>query len=275
MTKITISHSQNSCLSTCNDKMVCIHSPCTQPASLKPVRTETTTKSRRTITSINVHVTNSIKPIANNATLTPFQTHLRLPDAQYSQLRDRPQVQPLNIINLTTESNSSITSFENVVYPNEVIQLGAISRAINLIQKQTWSPPLIIPIRRGLRLIEEILPSHLEELIIPTLQQNPNDVILYQTRSRIQNITTEHLRKLITHGSVTNDAIQNTFLEILCTQHQMYYLCTFFFSILRRDRSWSAVQDWFLQLTNSYLPNPRLTPPSQFSYHAISRAATG
>jgi hypothetical protein len=44
---------------------------------------------------------------------------------------------------------------------------------------------------------------------------------------------------------MTNDAIQNTFLEILCTQHQMHYLSMFFLYILRRDRSWTTVHDWF------------------------------
>jgi hypothetical protein len=44
---------------------------------------------------------------------------------------------------------------------------------------------------------------------------------------------------------MTSDSILNTFLEVLCTTHQMHYLSTFFCTIIKRDKTWNDLQEWF------------------------------
>jgi hypothetical protein len=44
---------------------------------------------------------------------------------------------------------------------------------------------------------------------------------------------------------MTNDSILDTFLAILCSQCNLSYLSAFFVTVLRRDKTWDAVSDWF------------------------------
>lgn len=77
--------------------------------------------------------------------------------------------------------------------------------------------------------------------------QDPDDVIVYVTHSRAQLVTTASLRRLLSHGEMTDDTILNTFLAILSDAYDEAFLSTFFIHILNRDQSWEGVQHWFAQ----------------------------
>jgi hypothetical protein len=60
---------------------------------------------------------------------------------------------------------------------------------------------------------------------------------------------------------MTSDAILNTFLEVLCHGHQVNHLSTYFVTILRRDRSWDILKNWFTT-SRSDTSQPSLDSPS-------------
>jgi len=104
-----------------------------------------------------------------------------------------------------------------------------------------------------------IQPQVFQTLQLAT-QQNLEDVMVYLSHLRAQKVTTACLRDLLTHGAMTNDAILNTFLAILCAEHDTTFLSTFIIYILRRDKSWEGVRHWFatspsLQTTSTPLVN--------------------
>jgi hypothetical protein len=78
-------------------------------------------------------------------------------------------------------------------------------------------------------------------------RQDPKDVLVYLSNSKAQSVTTASLRELLSHDEMTNDSILNTFLAILCDAHNVAFLSTFFIHILKRDKSWEGVQNWFAQ----------------------------
>jgi len=222
---------------------------------------KTPTKIKKEKTTIKTHVKNQT---TYNHILQLSNLHLHSLASKYTQPKYTPSLHPQtgggssshlsSIIDLTTDHSPTITTFENVTYPSEVTNLGVISIASNLKPKQAWRPSAFLPTRKSSGPIWDILPENLSDFINPSLQQHPTDVILFLTQDKIQNLTTAHLRELITHGSMTIDAILNTFLELLCNQKQMHYLSTFFITLFRRDRSWESIQDWF-NTGNHFVPS--------------------
>jgi len=157
-----------------------------------------------------------------------------------------------------TISSSTITTFENAIYPTETYTVGAVTIARLKSKYRKWHPARVLPIFKGTHPIEMILPESITSLLPLVLQQNQNAVITYITEERVQNITTLHLRELITHGSTTNDSIQNMFLATLCSQYGLSYLSTFFATILQHDNSWAAVSNWFRTAESSSYSCPSL-----------------
>ena len=109
--------------------------------------------------------------------------------------------------------------------------------------------------------MEWLLTPESTQLLVPATQQALNDVVIYLTNSRSQNVTTKHFRELLTHGSMTSDAILNTFLEVLCHDHKIHYLSTYFVTILQRDRSWDMLKNWFTTSTSN-ISQTSLNSPS-------------
>jgi hypothetical protein len=123
-----------------------------------------------------------------------------------------PTINDPTIINITT-SNGRVTSFEDGVYPSSTHVQGVLTIA-NLQPKQRpWRPSVNLPVQMGKHPLELDLPSNINELLPCALQQRQNDVIVYLTDQRALKITTRHLRELISHGSMTNDSILDTFLR--------------------------------------------------------------
>ena len=72
----------------------------------------------------------------------------------------------------------------------------------------------------------------------------------YLKEERAINVTSTCIRELISHGSMTRDTIINTFLAVLCAEHNLTFLSTFFIHIMRRDKSWIPLQNWFAPTTD-------------------------
>jgi hypothetical protein len=122
-----------------------------------------------------------------------------------------------------------------------------------------WSPTPSLPIRRSHHPLEANLSQQTINTLITATQQHPNDVILFPTTNRMQNVTCGHLRELLSYGSMTGDSIINTYLDILCNARNIHYLSTFFTSILKREKSWDAMTSWFAQDGKISPSKPKLT----------------
>jgi len=162
-----------------------------------------------------------------------------------------------SVVDLTSTADL-ITRYENVIYPAHTRQVGTLSVTTNLTQKNAWRPPRHLPIRRSDQPLERVLNHQMALVIVAATRQSPNNVILYPTNNRIQNITTTHLRQLLTHGSMTTDSILNTFLEVLSAPYNLKYLNSFFYHILKRDKHWNNLRHWFANSEQGTLSEPSL-----------------
>jgi hypothetical protein len=194
---------------------------------------------RRTIktpTKINkkviilINYTNLKGKQVNHNALTPHsrcRANPNLSQLYHSQQGGGLNTHKANVIDLTS-SEALITRYDNVIYPDHTRQLGILSVTANLTQKTTWRPPRYLPVRRSNHPLEQVLNPQMAEIVIATTRQLPNDVILYPTSNRIQNVTTTHMQQLLTHGSMATDSILNTFLKVFSANHNLKYLNTFF-----------------------------------------------
>jgi hypothetical protein len=170
-----------------------------------------------------------------------LQNHMKYPQMGGGVTQGKaPQV-----IDLTTSQAPLITHFENVTYPSHIRQLGVISIAADLRQKTSWSPTTHLAARKGNHIPENLLSPQMEEVIIASTRLHSQDVILFLTENRIQSVTASHIQELLTHGSMTSDSILNTFLDVFCAIFQLHYLSALFYTVLKRDKNWNNVQDWF------------------------------
>jgi hypothetical protein len=181
------------------------------------------------------------------------------------QVGGGPSSKHVEVIDLTNPNTSNfparelITRFENALYPTTVTTSGILSIASHLSPKYMWSPTPSLSIRRSYHPLEANLSQQTINTLITATQQHPNDVILFPTTNRIQNVTCGHLRELLSYGSMTGDSIINTYLDILCNARNIHHLSTFFTSILKRDKSWDAMTSWFAQDGEISPSKPKLT----------------
>jgi hypothetical protein len=156
--------------------------------------------------------------------------------------------QRLKVIDPTNLPQERITSFDNVRYPRLVQEKGIVFIASGLTGNISWQPTRHLITARSDHPLDRILTEDLFASIKLATQQAPEDVIVYLTRMRAQNVTTHCLRDLLSQGEMTKetkDSILNTFLAILCAGHNLTYLSTFFITILRRDKTWEPLRNWF------------------------------
>ena len=149
------------------------------------------------------------------------------------------------VIDLTTLPTERINSFDNVRYPQQVQEQGIVFIASGLKETTPWQPHRKLPIRRSDHPFDRILTDDLFATIKLATQQAPDDVLVYLSSIRAQNVTAHCLRELLSNGEMTRDSILNTFLAILCAEHNLAYLSTFFITILRRDKTWDSLRNWF------------------------------
>jgi len=154
------------------------------------------------------------------------------------------------IIDLTRIPDTAITSFDNVQYPQNTQEKGILRTAVLSPITSQWRPPCSLPTRRGNHPVERLIPPQSYQLIQTATQQAPTDVIAYLKEERAVNVTAKCIRELISYGSMTRDTIINTFLAVLCAEHNLTFLYTFFIHIMRRDKSWIPLQNWFAPTTD-------------------------
>jgi len=176
-------------------------------------------------------------------------------DINCSQVKHEPL-----IMDLTTAPEQSRITNDREVYPSQAQQKGIISLATELASKNSWQPETHLPCHYGNHPFDTIIQPQVFQTLRLATQQNPEDIIVHLSHLRAQKVTTACLRDLLTHGAMTNDAILNTFLAILCAEHDTTFLSTFIIYILRRDKSWEGVRHWFatspsLQTTSTPLVN--------------------
>lgn len=140
-------------------------------------------------------------------------------------------------------ADTFITYFDNFKYPLQTRTSKILQIAHDLSPENQWQPRRPLPTRRSRHLIELLIPQTSFPLIRQATQQRPVDVLVYLTEQRAQNITTTCFRELIAHEEMTRDTILNTFLAILCAEHNLTFLSTFFIPLLKRDKSW--LSNWF------------------------------
>jgi hypothetical protein len=138
-------------------------------------------------------------------------------------------------------------SKENARYPQQTQPKGILQVSAHLNTKCQWQPRQPLPIKRGDHPIEHLIPQASLPLIPMAAQQNQDDVLMFMTNSPAETVTIACFRELISHGEMTRDTILNMFLAVLCAEHNLSYLSTFFIHVLRRDRSWT-------QLTSCFAP---------------------
>ncbi len=184
-------------------------------------------------------------------------THVPASPNQIGGGKDKHQGHP-KITDLTDLPARRISRFDNVIYPQQVEEQGILLLAAGLTIKQQWAPSSILPIGRSNDPLDlSLTDAHFEKLKMAT-QQEPNDVLLYLADIRAQNVTTRCLRELLSHGAMTGDSVLNTFLAILCEAHHLSFLSTFFITLLRRDRTWSSLSEWFAtEVTSEKYFRPR------------------
>ncbi len=151
----------------------------------------------------------------------------------------------VKIQDLTNLPEKRITSFDNVRYPRQVQEKGIVFIASGLTGNISWQPSKHLITARSDHPFDCILTEDLFASIKLATQQALEDVIVYLIRMRAQNVTTHCLRDLLSHGEMMRDSILNTFLAILCAGHNLTYSSTFFITILRRDKKWEPLRNWF------------------------------
>jgi hypothetical protein len=192
-----------------------------------------------------------------------------------NQLGGGTTVQPdshqrLKVIDLTNLPEKRITSFDNVRYPRQVQEKGIVFIASGLTGNISWQPSKHLITARSDHPFDCILTEDLFASIKLATQQALEDVIVYLIRMRAQNVTTHCLRDLLSHGEMTRDSILNTFLAILCAGHNLTYLSTFFITILRRDKTWEPLRNWFAtddSAEDYYLPTMNSKRPILIPCH--------
>jgi len=107
--------------------------------------------------------------------------------------------------------------------------------------------------------IEIHITGDFSTLLSTALSQSPTTVLAYLAHQRAEHVTCLHLRDLISYRDLTNDSIMNTFLTVISHQCRMYYLSTFFMFLLKRDRSWSSVQNCFATSTVPDMSTPTVS----------------
>jgi len=93
-------------------------------------------------------------------------------------------------------------------------------------------------------------------------RQDSNRKLAYITNNHLTHISTERLQELLSHGEMIIDNILNVFLEILCSSQGIYYLSTYFVSMLRLERNWARSKRWFARsLQHKKVHKPLMTSP--------------
>ncbi len=120
------------------------------------------------------------------------------------------------IIDLTSLPDTAKIDTASLNYPTSTIESGVLQIATNMTQKLQWQPTRPLPVRKGNQPIKQLLtPAHFRQIYVAT-QQHPVDVIGYLSTIKEQNVTSQCLKELMSHGEMTRDTILNTFLAILC-----------------------------------------------------------
>jgi len=153
-------------------------------------------------------------------------------------------------MDLTRIPDTVITSFDNVQYPQNTQEKGILRIAVLSTINSPWRPLRSLPTQQGNHPLELLSPPQSYQLIQTATQQAPTDVIAYLKEERAINVTATCIRELISHGSMIRDTIFNTFLAVLCAEHILTFLSTFFIHIMRRDKSWIPLQNWFAPTTD-------------------------
>jgi len=131
-----------------------------------------------------------------------------------------------------------------------------------LSQRNAWQPKTNLPTGRSSHPIEVSL-TELDLLKIKIFaRQDSNRKLAYITNNHLTHITTESLQELLSHGEMIIDNILNVFLEILCSSQGIYYLSTYFVSMLRLERNWARSKRWFARsLQHKKVHKPLMTSP--------------
>jgi hypothetical protein len=167
-----------------------------------------------------------------------------------------PSTATTQVIDLTRHTTELISNIENVVYPSHTETVGILEIATQLATIQPWRPLHHLPTWKSQHPLEINLPLEFTTVLSTAFNQPPGTVLAYLKHQRAANVTCSNMRDLISHGGLTNDSIMNTFLAVLCHQCQVYYLSTFFMYLLKRNKSWSSVQNCFATSTAQDMSSP-------------------
>ncbi len=214
---------------------------------------------RRNTTKLLAHQTN--KPQDHQATrpyVRPFNKPSRWSALELSQVVTPRYNTQTGGGQISTYRQDSIDPIDLPKYT--IVKNLSVGQPLS--QRNAWQPKTNLPTGRSSHPIEVSL-TELDLLKIKIFaRQDSNRKLAYITNNHLTHITTESLQELLSHGEMIIDNILNVFLEILCSSQGIYYLSTYFVSMLRLERNWARSKRWFARsLQHKKVHKPLMTSP--------------
>lgn len=169
---------------------------------------------------------------------------------------------------LTTSTDSDVIDLTNIIQqsstgsnygednaspaqPRNFVMRGSLKVFEIPTQQADWRPSKILPHRNTVHPIAQLMNEHDYKNIQNHSCVSNETLLISDTTQRELFFTGKQLKDLITPGTMTNDNTMTLYLERICAIYHIKFLSTFFFTVLRRDKSWQRVARWFKSPMNT------------------------